>query len=112
MTSKINQNFGKKPVQDSGRPAQLGDAELGWSQGGYGHRRGAGRGMPVTAREYGACGTGRTLGVARVSFGYNSFESNDAIQFTLAVDITVVRMVVITQLCQCDSDVCAIISRE
>ena len=56
--------------------------------------------------------TGRTLGVARVSFGYNSFESNDAIQFTLAVDITVVRMVVITQLCQCDSDVCAIISRE
>jgi hypothetical protein len=69
-------------VQDSGRPAQLGDAELGWSQGGYSHRRGAGRRMPVTAREYGACGTGRTLGVARVSFGYNSFESNDAIQCT------------------------------
>ena len=84
-------------------PAQLGDAELGWSQGGYSHRRGAGRRMPVTAREYGACGTGRTLGVARVSFGYNSFESNDAIQFTLALDTTVVRMVVITQLCKCDS---------
>jgi hypothetical protein len=99
-------------VQDSGRPAQLGDAELGWSQGGYSHRRGAGWRMPATAREYGACGTGGTLGVAQVSFGYNSFESNDAIQFTLAVDTTVVRMVVITQLCQCDSDVCAIISRE
>ena len=44
--------------KDRGVPAQLGNAELGWSQGGYSHRRGAGRRMPVTAREYGACGTG------------------------------------------------------
>jgi hypothetical protein len=85
-------------------PAQLGDAELGWSQGGYSHRRGAGWRMPATAREYGACGTGGTLGVAQVSFGYNSFESNDAIQCTLALDTTVVRMAVTVQLLEREVD--------
>ena len=84
--------------KDRGVPAQLGNAELGWSQGEYSHRRGAGRRMPVTAREYGACGTGRTLGVAWVSFGFNLLETNDAIQCTLALDTTVVRMAVTVQL--------------
>ncbi len=85
-------------------PAQLGNAELGWSQGGYSHRRGAGRRMPVTAREYGACGTGRILGVAWVSFGFNLLETTDAIQCTLALDTTVVRKAVIVQLLEREVD--------
>jgi hypothetical protein len=95
-----------RPVKykDRGVPAQLGNAELGWSQGGYSHRRGAGRRMPVTAREYGACGTGRTLGVAWVSFGFNLLETNDAIQCTLALDTTVVRMAVTVQLLEREVD--------
>ena len=93
-------------IQDSGRPAQLGDAELGWSQGGYSHRRGAGRRMRVTAREYGACGTGRTLRVASrwVSFGFNLLKTNDAIQCTLALDTTVVRKAVTVQLLEREVD--------
>jgi len=64
----------------------------------------AGRRMPVTAREYGACGTGRTLGVAWVSFGFNLLETNDAIQCTLALDTTVVRMAVTVQLLEREVD--------
>ena len=60
--------------------------------------------MPVTAREYGACGTGRTLGVAWVSFGFNLLETNDAIQCTLALDTTVVRMAVTVQLLEREVD--------
>ena len=84
-------------------PAQLGNAELGWSQGGYSHRRGAGWRMPVTAREYGACRLKFGSSV-RFIFSLNLFETNDAIQCTLALDTTVVRMAVTVQLLEREVD--------
>ena len=93
-------------------PAQLGDAELGWSQGGYSHRRGAGRHASHRAGVWRLRHRLKSGSYVGFIFSFNLFENNDATQCTLALDTTVVRMVVITQLCQCDSDVCAIISRE
>ncbi len=60
--------------------------------------------MRVTAREYGACGTGRTLRVAWVSFVFNLLKTNDAIQCTLALDTTVVRKAVTVQLLEREVD--------
>ena len=44
------------------------------------------------------------MGVAQVSFGFNLFETNDAIQCTLALDTTVVRMAVTVQLLEREVD--------
>ena len=44
------------------------------------------------------------MGVAQVSFGFNLFETTDAIQCTLALDTTVARMAETVQLLEREVD--------